>query len=99
MKFHENIIISLVEIKQIVQLLKKQIKQIFSKLNHISLTADLWKNKAKKYFLGLTAHFSDGELNYRNHLVGFRSFSKNHKAVNIKSFIEIELQEDALDTN
>ena len=61
------------------------------------MTTDLWKNKTKKYFLGLTAHFFDGVLNYRNLLVGFRSFKKNHKAENIKSFIEKELQEETLD--
>jgi 6-pyruvoyl-tetrahydropterin synthase len=77
--------------------IKTKIKKIFSELKHIALTTDLWKNKTRKYFLGLTAHFFDSQLNYRNLLVGFRSFGKNHKAENIKLFIKDELQDETLE--
>ena len=34
-----------------------------SKVEFVALTTDLWKNSKKKYFIGLTAHFFDDELN------------------------------------
>ena len=73
-----------------------KLKNIISRVNFIALTTDLWKNKKKKYFLALTTHFFDDQLNYRSVVFGFRKFGKNHSSENIKSFIRKELGEEML---
>jgi hypothetical protein len=60
-----------------------KLKNIISRVNFIALTTDLWKNKKKKYFLALTTHFFDDQLNYRSVVFGFRKFGKNHSLENI----------------
>ena len=75
---------------------KKKLKEILLKVDSISLTTDLWKNKRDQYFLGLTVHFFDDKLNYQTLLYGFRRFSKIYFANNICNFIKTELGEDLL---
>ena len=41
-------------------------KNILSKVANVALGSDLWKNRKKQYFLALTAHFFDENLNYRS---------------------------------
>lgn len=56
----------------------------------------MWKNKKRKYFLSLTAHFFDNKLNYHSILYAFRKFGKNHTSENIKNFIKKELGSDLM---
>ena len=67
------------------------LKRVLAKIDYISLTTDLWKNKCLKYFLILTAHFFDKHLNYKSIIIGFKKFQKTHDAVHIKRFILNEL--------
>ena len=67
------------------------------KADSLALTTDLWKNKMDEYFLGLTIHFFDDELNYQSLLFGFRRFDKLHFANNICDFIRNELGQELLE--
>jgi hypothetical protein len=78
------------------QIFKEKMKEILEKLDYLSLTTDLWKNKTNDYFLGLTIHFFDKELNYKSFLFGFRKFSLLHYAENIREFIKKELGHELL---
>ena len=61
------------------------------KIKYISLTTDLWKNKKRRYFLTLTAHFFSKNFKFNSMILCFRKFSKSHTAQNISHFIANEL--------
>ena len=65
---------------------------MFTKIESIALTTDLWRNKNGYYFLVLTAHFFDKNMNYRSVIVSFRKFSTVHSSDKIKKFIIKELE-------
>ncbi len=61
---------------------KQKLKDVLLKDDFLALTTDMWKNKLDEYFLGLTVHFFDEDLNYHSLLFGFRKFTQLHFAVN-----------------
>jgi hypothetical protein len=67
------------------------LKKCLEQIKYISLTTDLWKNKKRRYFLTLTAHFFSKDFKFNSMVLSFRKFSKAHTAQNITNFIEIEL--------
>jgi len=67
-----------------------------SEVECVSVTTDMWKNRAKNYFLALTIHFFDSEMNYQSLLFAFKKFKKIHTAVNIKNFIRKEMGDDLM---
>lgn len=66
------------------------LKGCLEKIKHISLT-DLWKNKKRRYFLALTAHFFSNNFKFKSMVLSFRKFAKSHSANNIATFIQKEL--------
>lgn len=68
-------------------------KNILSKVVNVGLGSDLWKNRKKEYFLALTAHFFDDNLNYRSILYSFRQFKEYHFSNQIKPFIQKQLRQ------
>ena len=54
-------------------------KNILSKVRNIAVGTDLWKNRKKEYFLALTAHFFDYNLNYRS--IRFYTLSKDFRII------------------
>ena len=72
-------------------------KNILSKVANVALGSDLWKNRKKQYFLALTAHFFDDNLNYQSILYSFRKFDNYHFSADIKTFIQKELGPDLSD--
>ena len=75
---------------------KSELKNILLKANYLAFTTDLWKNKINEYFLALTVHFFDDNLDYHSLLFSFRKFSKLHFAKHIRSFIIKEIGNDLL---
>lgn len=69
---------------------KGDLHSIFENVENISLTTDLWKKK-QKYFLALTTHFFDKNLQYHSILLSFRKFSKYHDSDKLSIFLTKEL--------
>ena len=67
-------------------------KKCLEKIKYFSLTTDLWKNKKRRYFLTLTAHFFSKNFKFNSMILSFRKFSKSHTATNISCFIEKEVK-------
>ena len=70
---------------------RKDLKRILMKLNDISLRTDLWKNSRHTHFIVLTAHFYDKYYGYTSLVIGFRQFVGPHDAVQIKRYINYEI--------
>ena len=70
---------------------RKVLKHILMKLDDISLTTDLWKNSRHTHFIVLTAHFYDRYYGYTSLVIGFRQFVGSHDAVQIKKYINYEI--------
>jgi len=70
---------------------RKDLRGILMKLSDISLTTDLWKNSRHSHFIVLTAHFYDKCLKYTSLIIGFRQFIGPHDAVQIKKYINYEI--------
>ena len=68
-----------------------KLRKLLSKQEYLALTSDIWKNKKLEYFLGLTVHFFDKNLDYRSLVLSFRKFKKSHHNGNIRSFILREI--------
>jgi hypothetical protein len=71
---------------------KKKLKCLLDKLSNISVTTDLWKNRRSEYFLSLTGHFFDSELNFHSLILAFRKFNSSHTSQKLKKFIICELK-------
>lgn len=67
------------------------------KVPYIAITCDLWKNKKRRYFLAITGHFFDKDLNYRSLILSFKAFNERHFGNNIKTFIVKELAKLKID--
>ena len=65
--------------------------KILTKVTNVVVGTDLWKNRKKEYFLALTAHFFDNNLNYRSIIYSFRQFKGLHFSAAIKPFIQKQL--------
>ena len=70
---------------------RKDLKRILMKVNDISLTSDLWRNSRRAHFIVLTAHFYDKHYRYTSLVIGFRQFIGPHDAVQIKNYINYEI--------
>ena len=76
---------------------KTKLKNFLAKVDYFSVTTDMWKNRSKNYFLALTIHFFDSEMNYQSLLFAFRKFKNSHSALNIKAFIINEIGDDLIE--
>jgi hypothetical protein len=61
-----------------------KLKKVLGTREYIALTTDLWKNHKLEYFLVLTSHFFDNNLDYTSVIMSFRKFKKSHNADNLK---------------
>lgn len=66
-------------------------KEALTKVEHVSLTTDLWKNKKLEYFLAITCHFLDKQFEYKSLVICFRRFHSTHTSNDIRSFILNEI--------
>jgi hypothetical protein len=67
------------------------LKRCLEKIDYISLTTDLWKNKKLEYFLTLTGHFLTMGYKFNSMILSFRKFTVRHTADNITKFNYSEL--------
>ena len=63
---------------------RSKLKKIFSKIDHIALTSDLWKNKPLEHFVTLTAHFFDKKYDLQSLVIDFEKFPGRHFGKAIK---------------
>jgi hypothetical protein len=66
---------------------REKLKKIFSHIDHVALTSDLWKNKPLEHFIVLTAHFFDKKFNLQSLNIDFEKFNGRHFGKNIKSYL------------
>jgi len=66
---------------------REKLKKIFSKIEHIALTSDLWKNKPLEHFVTLTAHFFDKNFDLHSMVIDFEKFPGRHFGKAIKSHL------------
>ena len=66
---------------------KRQLIDIFKKIQHIALTTDVWKAKNNFYYVCLTAHFMDSQMKYESMIISFRKFFGRHYSSRIKKWI------------
>jgi hypothetical protein len=69
----------------------EKLRLLLSKPDYLSLTTDLWKDKIQQYFLCLTVHFFDKNLNFHSLRMSFKKFKTSHHAHFIKPFILNEI--------
>lgn len=70
---------------------RARLKTFFEKIDNVSITTDLWKNRNGSHFISLTSHFVDSKFESVNLLISFRRFYKRHLSINLKDFIIKEL--------
>jgi len=46
-----------------------KLRKVLSKVDHLALTTDLWKNRKSSYFMCLTAHFFDINFSYSSLII------------------------------
>ena len=68
--------------------LSNSVKNIFSKLNDIVLTTDIWTDTLNnRRYLGLTSHFID-DLKLKSIMIGVRDLGNRRTADNIRSWLD-----------
>ena len=79
------------------KMFRKNLIMLLNKIEYLSITCDLWKNKKNKYFLVITGHFFDRELTYRSVILSFKTFKTRHFAHNIQMTIRDDLLKLGID--
>ncbi len=69
-----------------------------STISDISLSADMWKNSRREYFLCLSAHYYDEKYQVHSSVLAFRQFHGNHYSERIKSFLINEIEKLEIQT-
>ncbi|CAF2388842.1 unnamed protein product [Rotaria sp. Silwood2] len=70
---------------------RADIREKFSHITDVSLSADVWKSNNKSHFIGLTAQYYDDEYQYHTMVIAFRRFIGKHSADRLERFIEKEI--------
>ncbi|KVH89777.1 Ribonuclease H-like domain-containing protein [Cynara cardunculus var. scolymus] len=79
---------------KVYELEKKRLKDLFKKVERVSLTTDLWKSKSQKIeYMVITAHFVDLEWKLQKRVINFVHLPPPRKGANIADCILTCLRE------
>lgn len=72
---------------------RSKMRKLLAHIDHISLTADLWKNKKNWYHVGINGHFYDKNFKFHSIQLGFRRMFGRHFPKRIKEYIKYEINQ------
>lgn len=79
-------------LRQLYKQHRSSLRDQFEKIEHLSLTLDLWRNSRRTYFLVITAHYYDDAMEYKSVIISFRRFPGRHLGKRLESFIMKEIK-------
>ncbi|CAF1290950.1 unnamed protein product [Didymodactylos carnosus] len=72
---------------------RDRLRRIFSTVNDIALTSDIWKNSRRTYFICLTAHYYNSSFQYISLVIGFRRLQGRKISTRLYEYIRYELEQ------
>ncbi|CAF4374202.1 unnamed protein product, partial [Rotaria sp. Silwood2] len=77
---------------------RQTIRDDFSNVSDISLSADVWKTNRRDHFICLSAHYYDDHYLSHSKIIAFRRFLGKHSSDRIERFIINEIEKLNLET-
>ena len=77
---------------KLYQQYRSSLRDTLKSISFIALTADLWLNSHRTYFLCITAHYYDENMKYSSAVISFRRFRGCHLAKHLNAFIMKEIE-------
>lgn len=75
---------------------RKILKEILLSVQHVALTTDMWKNRNRRYFICITIHFFDPQLQLVSLRLSFRRFYGRKLSDRLKTYINNEIQKNGI---
>lgn len=69
---------------------RSSVRDQFEKIEHLSLTLDLWRKSRRTYFLVITAYYYDEAVECKSVIISFRRFEGRHLGKRFELFITKE---------
>ena len=76
---------------------RQDLRAVMSKMNYVSLTADMWSNSRGRSYICVTVHVISNLYENIPLLIGFRRCRGSHTAQSIRRYISYELQRSGIE--
>lgn len=77
---------------------RNSIRETLKTIPFIALTLDLWMNSRRTYFLSITGHYYNHQMQYSSIVTSFRRFRGRHFSKRLNAFIAREIQKLGIET-
>lgn len=76
---------------------RHDLREVMSKINFVSLTADIWSHARRQSFISVIAHVTTNSFDNISMLIGFRRLRSSHTGEWIKKYIKYELARSGIE--
>jgi hypothetical protein len=76
---------------------RQDLRTVMTKIQYVSLTADMWLNSRKQSYICVTAHVMTNVYESVPVLIGFRRLKGSHTADSIRNYIEYEIKRSGIE--